>query len=236
MAKEDSFIGSIRSAQKQLVKKDIAKKMFDERFAIEEKPTQTVIKNIDDRSKRAAKLLNSQNFVETVEAKFSMIDNILKTNFDVDDNGQPQKTVKTEDGNEYPGGIQAMEQLYGLFGSAITKIENKADEIDDGSRNGTQGQSYIEFTLNKDAIGASKDMKITIDNNTPSSYLADLLWSVNGMEGSGKDVYTHWNEKEVMNWSGEKNTQFYDWVEEKSTYYQTELDKIGYQKGDENFN
>ncbi len=235
MAREDAFIGSVRKAQKQLVKADIANKMFNERFAIDEKPTQVNILNITDNQKRSAKLVNGKNFVDTVDNKFGIIKGILNANFDLDD-GVPQGEIKDESGNTIGyGGEVAIKQLYGLFGSAITQIENNADEIGEG-KNQTMGDGYIEFTLNKDAIGASKDMKIKIDNNTPASYLAELLWSINDVEGNAKDIYDFWNNKQTQDWSGERDTRFYDWITEKSTYYQTELDKIGYTPGDEDFN
>ena len=221
-AKEDSFIGSIRSAQKVMVKKDIANKLFNERFAQDEKPTQTVVKNITNNQKRAAKLVNDKNFVDQVESKFTVIDNINKANFDLDESGLPTDKGKI-----------AMQNIYALFGAAVTNIENKADIVDEGTRNETNGPGYIEFTLGKDAIGRSKDLTIKIDNNTPSGYLADLLWAVNDFDGNAADIYDFWNNRGSAD---DKDSPFYNWVGEQSTKYQTELDRIGYKPGDEDFN
>ena len=231
-AKEDPFIGSIRSAQKEMVKKDIAEKMFNERFAQDEKPTQTSITNVTDNQKRAATLVNRKNFVDTAEAKFGIIKKINAANFDVDDDGLPQNIVTTEDGTEYSGGLQAIEGIYALFGAAVTKIENKGDKITDG-RNESYANNRIEFTLGKEFTGASRDQKITIDQNTPSSYLAEILWSINGIDGNAKDIYEFWNNRGSAT---EKDSPYYDWATTESTKIQTELDKIGYQPGDEDFN
>jgi len=222
-AKEDSFIGSIRSAQKEMVKKDISNKLFNERFAQDEKPTQTIIKNITDNQKRAAKLVNDKNFVDQVESKFSVIDNINKANFDVEASGLPSKD-----------GQLAMQNIYALFGAAVTNIENKADKVlEKGAKKETYGPGYIEFTLGKDAIGQSRDLTIKIDENTPSGYLAELLWSINDFDGNAADIYGYWNNRGSAN---DKDSPFYNWVGEQSTKYQTELDRIGYQPGDEDFN
>ena len=223
-AKEDSFIGSIRSAQKEMVKKDIANKLFNERFAQDEKPTQTIVKTITDNQKRAAKLVNDKNFVDQVESKFNVINSINNANFDVDESGLP-----TDEGR------MAMRNIYALFGAAVTNIENKADIVDEGTANETEGPGYIEFTLGKDAIGRSKDLKIKIDNNTPSSYLAELLWAVNDFDGNAADIYNFWTNRGSSAWTGKENP-FYTWVEEQSTKYQTELRRIGYRPGDEDFN
>ena len=221
-AKEDSFIGSIRSAQKEMVKKDIANKLFNERFAQDEKPTQTIIKNITDNQKRAAKLVNDKNFVDQVESKFSMIDSINRANFNVEDSGLPSDQGKT-----------AMANIYALFGAAVKNIENKADIVDEGTRNESYAPGYIEFTLSKEAIGSRSDLTVKIDENTPSSYLAELLWSINDFDGNAADIYEFWNNKGSAD---DKDSPFYNWVAEQSTKYQTELDKIGYQPGDEDFN
>ena len=221
-AKEDSFIGSIRSAQKEMVKKDIANKLFNERFAQDEKPTQTIIKNITDNQKRAAKLVNDKNFVDQVESKFSMIDSINRANFNVEDSGLPSDQGKT-----------AMANIYALFGAAVKNIENKADIVDEGTKNESYAPGYIEFTLSKEAIGSRSDLTVKIDENTPSSYLAELLWSINDFDGNAADIYEFWNNKGSAD---DKDSPFYNWVAEQSTKYQTELDKIGYQPGDEDFN
>ena len=221
-AKEDSFIGSIRSAQKVMVKKDIANKLFNERFAQDEKPTQTVVKNITDNQKRAAKLVNDKNFVDQVESKFSVIDNINKANFDVEDSGLPSEEGKI-----------AMQNIYSLFGAAVTNIENKADKVDEGTRNESYGPGYIEFTLSKEAIGSRSDLTLKIDENTPSGYLAELLWSINDFDGNAAGIYDFWNNRGSAT---DKDSPFYSWVTEQSTKYQTELDRIGYQPGDEDFN
>ena len=221
-AKEDSFIGSIRSAQKEMVKKDIANKLFNERFAQDEKPTQTIIKNITDNQKRAAKLVNDKNFVDQVESKFTMIDSINRANFNVEDSGLPSDQGKT-----------AMANIYALFGAAVKNIENKADIVDEGTRNESYAPGYIEFTLSKEAIGSRSDLTVKIDENTPSSYLAELLWSINDFDGNAADIYEFWNNKGSAD---DKDSPFYNWVAEQSTKYQTELDKIGYQPGDEDFN
>jgi len=221
-AKEDSFIGSIRSAQKEMVKKDIAEKMFNERFAQDEKPTQTAITNVTDNQKRAATLVNRKNFVDTAEAKFGIIRNINEANFDVDQSGLPTE-----------GGLQAIENIYALFGAAVTKIENKADVVDKNTSKETYANNRIEFTLGKEATGAGRDIKITIDKNTPSSYLAEVLWSINGIDGNAKDIYDFWNNRGS---AAEKDSPYYDWATTESTKIQTELDKIGYQPGDEDFN
>ncbi len=221
-AKEDSFIGSIRSAQKEMVKKDIAEKMFNERFAQDEKPTQTAITNVTDNQKRAATLVNRKNFVDTAEAKFGIIRNINEVNFDVDQSGLPTE-----------GGLQAIENIYALFGAAVTKIENKADVVDKNTSKETYANNRIEFTLGKEATGAGRDIKITIDKNTPSSYLAEVLWSINGIDGNAKDIYDFWNNRGSAT---EKDSPYYDWATTESTKIQTELDKIGYQPGDEDFN
>jgi hypothetical protein len=221
-AKEDSFIGSIRSAQKVMVKKDIANKLFNERFAQDEKPTQTIVKNITDNQKRAAKLVNDKNFVDQVESKFSMIDSINRANFDVEASGLP-----TDDGKT------AMQNIYALFGAAVTNIENKADKVDEGTRNESYGPGYIEFTLSKEAIGSRSDLTLKIDENTPSGYLAELLWSINDFDGNAADIYEFWNNRGSAD---DKDSPFYNWVAEQSTKYQTELNKIGYQPGDEDFN
>jgi len=234
-AKEDSFIGSIRSAQKEMVKKDIAQKMFNERFAQDEKPTQTAITNVTDNQKRAATLVNRKNFVDTAEAKFKLIDSINAANFDVDDDGLPQDIVTAEDGTKYSGGLQAIEGIYALFGAAVTKIENKGDLIKGAGagKNESYANNRIEFTLGKEFTGASRDQKITIDQNTPSSYLAEVLWSINGIDGNGKAIYDFWNNRGSAT---EKDSPYYEWATEESTKIQTELDKIGYQPGDEDFN
>jgi len=221
-AKEDSFIGSIRSAQKEMVKKDIAQKLFNERFAQDEKPTQTAITNVTDNQKRATTLVNRKNFVDTVEDKFGIIRNINEANFDVDQSGLPTE-----------GGLKAIESIYALFGAAVTKIENKADVVDKNTSKETYANNRIEFTLGKEATGASRDVKITIDQNTPSSYLAEVLWSINGIDGNAKDIYDFWNNKGS---DTDKDSPYYDWATEESTKIQTELDKIGYQPGDEDFN
>ena len=221
-AKEDSFIGSIRSAQKVMVKKDIANKLFNERFAQDEKPMQTIVKNITDNQKRAAKLVNDKNFVDQVESKFTVIDNINKANFDLDESGLPSD-----------GGKITMQNIYALFGAAVTNIENKADKVDENTRNESYGPGYIEFTLSKEAIGSRSDLTLKIDNNTPSGYLAELLWSINDFDGNAADIYEFWNNRGSAT---DKDSPFYNWVGEQSTKYQTELDKIGYQPGDEDFN
>jgi len=221
-AKEDSFIGSIRSAQKEMVKKDIAQKLFNERFAQDEKPTQTAITNVTDNQKRATTLVNRKNFVDTVEDKFGIIRNINEANFDVDQSGLPTE-----------GGLKAIESIYALFGAAVTKIENKADVVDKNTSKETYANNRIEFTLGKEATGASRDVKITIDQNTPSSYLAEVLWSINGIDGNAKDIYDFWNNKGS---DTDKDSPYYDWATEESTKIQTELNKIGYQPGDEDFN
>ena len=221
-AKEDSFIGSIRSAQKEMVKKDIANKLFNERFAQDEKPTQTIIKNITDNQKRAAKLVNDKNFVDQVESKFTMIDSINRANFNVEDSGLPSDQGKT-----------AMANIYALFGAAVKNIENKADIVDEGTKNESYAPGYIEFTLSKEAIGSRSDLTVKIDENTPSSYLAELLWSINDFDGNAADIYEFWNNKGSAD---DKDSPFHNWVAEQSTKYQTELDKIGYQPGDEDFN
>lgn len=231
-AKEDSFIGSIRSAQKEMVKKNIANKLFNERFAQDEKPTQTIVKNITDNQKRAATLVNERNFVDTVEAKFGIIDSINAANFDVDADGLPQDVVTTEDGTKHPGGLQAIDGIYALFGAAVTKIENKGDKIIDG-RNESYANNRIEFTLGKEFTGASRDQKITIDQNTPSSYLAEILWSINDINGNAADIYEFWNNRGSAT---EKDSPYYEWAEAESIRIDAALKKINYQKGDEDFN
>ena len=221
-AKEDSFIGSIRSAQKEMVKKDIANKLFNERFAQDEKPTQTIIKNITDNQKRAAKLVNDKNFVDQIESKFTVIDSINRANFDVEDNGLPSDQGKT-----------AMANIYALFGAAVKNIENKADIVNEGTRNESYAPGYIEFTLSKEAIGSRSDLTVKIDENTPSGYLAEVLWSINDFDGNAADIYEFWNNKGSAD---DKDSPFYNWVAEQSTKYQTELNRIGYQPGDEDFN
>jgi len=221
-AKEDSFIGSIRSAQKVMVKKDIANKLFNERFAQDEKPTQTIVKNITDNQKRAAKLVNDKNFVDQIESKFTVIDSINRANFDVEDNGLPSDQGKT-----------AMANIYALFGAAVKNIENKADIVNEGTRNESYAPGYIEFTLSKEAIGSRSDLTVKIDENTPSGYLAEVLWSINDFDGNAADIYEFWNNKGSAD---DKDSPFYNWVAEQSTKYQTELNRIGYQPGDEDFN
>jgi len=221
-AKEDSFIGSIRSAQKEMVKKDIANKLFNERFAQDEKPTQTIVKNITDNQKRAAKLVNDKNFVDQVESKFSMIESINKASFNVEDSGLPSEEGKI-----------AMQNIYSLFGAAVTNIENKADKVDEGTKNESYAPGYIEFTLSKEAIGSRSDLTLKIDENTPSGYLAELLWSINDFDGNAADIYEFWNNRGSAT---DKDSPFDTWVIEQSTKYQTELDRIGYKPGDEDFN